>query len=97
MNKASADALVVEVAIATPEAQCLIELRLPPGSRVADALAAARVEHPGAVGIFGRVVAPETPLATGDRVEVYRPLTADPKQARRRRVQRDRGEAKGRR
>jgi hypothetical protein len=38
------------------------------------------------VGIFGRLVALEHALATGDRVEIYRPLTADPKEARRRRA-----------
>ena len=34
------------------------------------------------MGIFGRVVSPDTPLRDGDRVEIYRPLVADPKQAR---------------
>ncbi len=38
------------------------------------------------VGIFGRVVGPGEPLADGDRVEIYRPLAADPKTARRTRV-----------
>ena len=38
------------------------------------------------VGVFGRAVGPETPLRDGDRVEVYRPLKMDPKEARRRRA-----------
>ncbi len=38
------------------------------------------------VGIFGRVVPLDTPVGAGDRIELYRPLTADPKQARRRRA-----------
>ena len=38
------------------------------------------------LGIFGRVVAPDTPLRDGDRVEIYRPLIADPKLARRTRA-----------
>lgn len=35
------------------------------------------------VGVFNRHVGPDTPLRDGDRVEIYRPLTIDPKQARR--------------
>lgn len=38
------------------------------------------------MGIFGRVVSPDTPLRDGDRVEIYRPLIADPKDARRTRA-----------
>jgi len=41
-----------------------------------------------AVGIWGRTVALDAPLAEGDRVEIYRPLRMDPKEARRRRAQR---------
>ncbi len=40
------------------------------------------------VGVFGRAVDPATPLRDGDRVEVYRPLKIDPKEARRRRAKR---------
>ena len=65
-------------------------LRLPQGSRVADALAAAGLASAEKFGIFGRVVGPDTPLADGDRVEVYRPLLLDPKEARRRRAARKR-------
>ena len=35
------------------------------------------------LGIWGRACAPEAPLADGDRVEIYRPLTMDPNEARR--------------
>ncbi len=38
------------------------------------------------VGIFGRLVRLDRPLEDGDRVEIYRPLIADPKEARRRRA-----------
>jgi len=38
------------------------------------------------MGIFGRVVSPDTPLQDGDRVEIYRSLIADPKDARRTRA-----------
>ena len=38
------------------------------------------------IGIFGRVTAPDTRLNDGDRVEIYRPLPADPKEGRRKRA-----------
>jgi hypothetical protein len=38
------------------------------------------------VGIFGRRVAADAPVADGDRVEIYRSLVNDPKEARRRRA-----------
>ena len=41
-----------------------------------------------AVGIWGRTVALERRLREGDRVEIYRPLHVDPKEARRRRAER---------
>lgn len=44
-------------------------------------------EHPGLdtsrIGIFGEQVEPDRLLEDGDRVEIYRPLTADPKEVRR--------------
>ena len=65
-------------------------LSLPAGSCVADALAAAGLACAEKVGIFGRVVRLDAPLADGDRVEIYRPLMLDPKEARRRRAARRR-------
>ena len=65
-------------------------LQLPAGTRVADVL----VDHgvmgaaDAVYGIWGRVVAPEQALRDGDRLEVYRPLTVDPKVARRERFAR---------
>jgi putative ubiquitin-RnfH superfamily antitoxin RatB of RatAB toxin-antitoxin module len=63
------------------------------GANVAHALAAAAAEPEfaallpaAAVGIFGRVVPLDEVLADGDRVELYRPLAADPKSARRARA-----------
>lgn len=60
-------------------------LDLPEGATVGDALARAGLRA-GSVGIYGERVTPETRLADGDRVEVYRPLRLDPKEARRRRA-----------
>lgn len=67
-------------------------LRLPPGSRLADALTAAglRPDEAGA-GIHGRRCEPQEPLLDGDRVELYRPLHADARARRRARVAAQRG------
>ena len=60
---------------------------------VADALAQCRasgalVAEPVATGLWGRLVQPSTPLQEGDRLELYRALTVDPKLARRQRFAR---------
>ena len=80
-------AIRVEVVYTTRGALDALTVELPAGATVRDALAAARMTERGAaLGIFGRRVAPETPLADGDRVEIYRPLLADAKEQRRRRA-----------
>ncbi len=78
--------LRIEVVRALPERLERVVLELEAGATVRSALAAAGWPLRQAVGIFGRRVAPDDPLADGDRVEVYRPLRADPKEARRRRA-----------
>lgn len=85
----------VSVAIARAGRQDVVELELPEGSRVRDALAApsvrplmARWEPDAPVGIWSRRCTPETALREGDRVEVYRPLQADAKSQRRERARR---------
>jgi putative ubiquitin-RnfH superfamily antitoxin RatB of RatAB toxin-antitoxin module len=69
----------------------LVTLELPPGATVADALRASGVleRHPQAdpathkTGIWGKSCKADAPLRDGDRVELYRPLMVDPKEARR--------------
>lgn len=86
--------LKIQVCYATPEWAFLEDLLLPAGSTVAQALRrsslAARLPgfDPDAavVGIYGKKKTLDTPLREHDRVEVYRPLLADPKEARRRRA-----------
>lgn len=87
-------ALQIEVAYAEPQRAIVKTFRIAPDSRVADALRLAAL-HPdfsgvnlenSAFGIFGRVVGTDYPLKEGDRIEIYRPLTADPKTARRARA-----------
>lgn len=82
----------VEVAYADPQRQILRALEIAAGTSVADAVSASRILDglpgfvPAGYGIFGRIVAPDSPLRDGDRVELYRPLRIDPKQARRKRA-----------
>jgi putative ubiquitin-RnfH superfamily antitoxin RatB of RatAB toxin-antitoxin module len=80
-------ALRVEVVRARPDRAEIVELRLPAGATVRDALAACGMTA-DAVGIFGKRATLDTRLADGDRVELYRPLAMDPKEARRRRARR---------
>ncbi|MCW8175635.1 RnfH family protein [Verminephrobacter aporrectodeae] len=77
-------------------------LELPVGATAADALRASGADallppQPACptLGIWGRVVRPDTPLVHLDRVEVYRPLQIDPKTARRERFARQGARAAG--
>jgi putative ubiquitin-RnfH superfamily antitoxin RatB of RatAB toxin-antitoxin module len=85
--------VLIEVVYARAEEQVSVALEVPAGTSVAEALerSGLRSRYPEIadetpLGIFGKVVAPDTAVAAGDRVEFYRPLLADPKQARRRRA-----------
>jgi putative ubiquitin-RnfH superfamily antitoxin RatB of RatAB toxin-antitoxin module len=89
--------LEIEVVYALAGEQSIVRLHLPDGSTVADALASSgllesRPELGAAckVGVWGRVAPRTQMLKDGDRVEVYRPLTADPKLARRRKAEGER-------
>jgi uncharacterized protein len=75
-------------------------LELPPGATLADAVQASGVLQRHALdaqslrtGIWCKARPPETPLREGDRVELYRPLTVDPKEARRQRYKRHKAAA----
>ncbi|HUP97293.1 MAG TPA: RnfH family protein [Usitatibacter sp.] len=84
----------IQVAVALPGRQEVLELVLGEGATVAEALAAARLAErfPGldlakaALGIWSRACTPDARLRDGDRVEVYRPLAADAKAQRRARA-----------
>ena len=86
-----ANRILVEVAFAEPQRQSLVTVELDPGATVAEA-----IERSGlvarhtevdfdslATGIWGRVVGQEYSLSDGDRVELYRELNIDPREARR--------------
>ena len=76
-----------------------VSLSLPPDATVADALQASGLlaRHPEidlarqALGVWGKLRTLADPLRDGDRVELYRPLTVDPKEARRQRDRKQRG------
>jgi putative ubiquitin-RnfH superfamily antitoxin RatB of RatAB toxin-antitoxin module len=85
--------LSVEVVYATPEEQVVVVLEVPRGTTAAEAVERSglatrfpEIEKTAHLGVYGRLVPAATQLRAGDRVEVYRPLVADPKQARRRRA-----------
>jgi len=87
----------VAVAYAAPGFEAVVEIDLAHGAVVADAVSASGLlEQSGidpatlAFAIFGQRASAETPLRDGDRVELLRPLVADPKDARRRRARTDR-------
>jgi len=86
------DTLAVEVVFAGSESVVRRSLQLAGGATVADAIRFSGIaEHienleMSQVGVFGRLVDGATVLRDGDRVEIYRPLAADPQEARRRRV-----------
>lgn len=86
--------LKCEVAYARPDRQFVVTVELGAGATARDALLASglidvcvEVDPATAVyGVFGRVVRSDHLLHDGDRLEIYRPLKADPRMARRGRV-----------
>ena len=87
------EGLSVELVRAWPGRSESLVLRLPAGARVCEALDAARStgwaiseDDAGRLAIFGRVVDTSAALHADDRLELLRPLLADPKQRRRARA-----------
>ena len=86
----------IEVAYAKPAQQTLLSLELPEGSTAEAAILASGIldRHPEIdlqqhkIGIFGKLCKLDQRLKAGDRVEIYRPLLIDPKEARRNRAAR---------
>lgn len=95
MGKATAD-LQVQVCYAKPEIALLRDLSVPPGTTLQQAIMHSGIlrEMPEIdllicrVGIYAKLKTLETVLRDGDRIEIYRPLIADPKESRRRRADR---------
>lgn len=95
--------IAVEVAYARPDVQVILPVQLPRGATVADALRDSRITErfpeidleQAKVGIFGKLTRMETELRPRDRVEIYRPLIADPKEVRRQRAAQGKPTKKG--
>ena len=84
----------VEVGYALPDASFLVQLDVAAGTTIAQAIAASGVlarfpeidlAH-NKLGLFGKLKPADTVLRDGDRIEIYRPLQADPMESRRRRA-----------
>jgi putative ubiquitin-RnfH superfamily antitoxin RatB of RatAB toxin-antitoxin module len=84
----------ISVVYALPDRQIIRDLQVSEGATVADALVQSGIfenfpsidaEH-AIVGIYGKVTARNARLKSGDRVEIYRPLREEPKEARRKRA-----------
>ena len=99
------EAVEVEVVYALPERQLVVRVALVPGLTAGEAveLSGLKREFPAVgegplwLGIFGEPVGVERELRPGDRVEIYRALAADPREARRRRAAAQSGSGRPRR
>ena len=84
----------IEVAYALPDKQILECLKVPNGTTAAQAIQLSGIcnkfseiqPNDKNLGIFGKLVKSEKILRNYDRIEIYRPLTVDPKEKRRKRV-----------
>jgi len=87
-------ALEVEVVYALPGREDAVALRVPEGATLIDAVRASGLlaRHPElktfTLGVYGQARQSDSPAQPGDRIEIYRPLAADPKEARRKRARR---------
>lgn len=92
---ATAGQVRVQVCYATATREILLDVTVGEGSSIEQAIAASGIlrDVPDIdlatqpVGVFGKKKTLDTVLRGGDRVEIYRPLVADPKEARRRRAE----------
>lgn len=91
MPEDACPAIQIEVVYALPTSQTLVSLMVVPGTTVIEVVIQSgileqhqlTVDAQLAVGIFGKKVRHDTPLQAMDRVEIYRPLIANAKEARR--------------
>ena len=94
MSGCDHEMIPVEVVYPLPEEQILYLTEVPAGGSVRDGILASGVlkRYPNLkldelkVGIFGKLTTLKTPLQAKDRIEIYRPLLADPKEVRKQRA-----------
>ncbi|MGH8594407.1 MAG: RnfH family protein [Gammaproteobacteria bacterium] len=91
---AETESISVQIAYARADTGTFVTVRIPQGASIAEA-----IERSGLlgrfpeidlgisrVGVFGQLTELTNPARAGDRIEIYRPLLADPKEMRRRRT-----------
>jgi len=89
------DTVNIEVVYALPNEQILLKRAVPTGTTVADAVQASGMldKHPeidiakNKLGIYGKLTKADAVVRDRDRIEIYRPLIADPKEVRRKRAE----------
>lgn len=97
------DMINIEVVYALPHEQILLKLQMPQHTTVAEAIRLSGVmeKYPGIaldrnkLGIYGKLTRADAVLRDKDRIEVYRPLLADPKEVRRKRAEEGKAMKKG--
>lgn len=90
----SSDMIDVEVAYALPTEQSLLLVKVPEDTEIKEVIIQSKIlqEHPELeldkldVGIFGKISKINQKVRNRDRIEIYRPLIADPKEVRKRRA-----------
>lgn len=99
---AKGELLRIRVIYALPDHQAIVDLQLPPGTSLTEAVTRSGLlqkfpeaaTRPLNCAIFGRAVPLSYELRDGDRIEILRPLLIDPKQSRREAAQRTRSASK---
>ncbi len=93
----------VELVYALPTQQMLLKSEVPKGATIAEAVKLSGIldkfpeidVEKGRFGIFGKLSKVDTVLREKDRIEIYRPLIADPKEVRRKRAEEGKAMKKG--
>jgi len=93
----------IEVVYALPDEQILLKRSVPKGTTVAAAIQSSGIldKYPeidlqrNKLGIFGKLTKADAVLRDKDRIEIYRPLLADPKEVRRKRAEEGKAMKKG--
>ena len=84
----------VEIAYARPDEQAIIPIEVPEGTTLEQVILRSRIQErfpevqlqTAKVGVFGKLSKLSAAVRAGDRVEIYRPLLADPKEVRKKRA-----------
>lgn len=103
LNRFMTDTIPVEVVYALPQEQTLLSIEVAEGCTLEQAIRLSGIldKYPeidlakNKFGIFGKLSKGDTVLRARDRIEIYRPLIADPKEVRRKRAEEGKAMKKG--